>query len=190
MIWVVTAQPQSEPVSVAEAQAHLRVDAADDVAHISALITVARQHIERVCERALITQTWRLSLASFPAGGICLPGGLVTEVTSVAYTDANGADTPLSGSAYQTDLDSQPARLVPAVGTSWPATQGDKLNAVRVTYKVGYATASAVPAPIKAALLLIVGELYELREGTVIGASIEDNPAVRRLLMPYKRIVP
>lgn len=45
----------------------------------------------------------------------------------------------------------------------------------------------AVPASIRAALLLIVGDLYENREGQIIGATRADNPAVMRLLTPYRK---
>lgn len=42
-----------------------------------------------------------------------------------------------------------------------------------------------VPAPIKAAALLIVGDLYENRQGAGT-AEIKENPAVGRLLHPYR----
>jgi len=46
--------------------------------------------------------------------------------------------------------------------------------------------AVAVPASIKAALLLIVGDLYENREGAVVGASRTDNPTVNRLMQFHR----
>ena len=59
--------PASEPVSLAEAKAHLRIEAADDDSLIGALITAARQSAEAHMRRALMSQTWRLSLDRFPA---------------------------------------------------------------------------------------------------------------------------
>lgn len=192
MSWVVAAPPQAEPVSLDEARRHLRDPESSQDPLINSLITAARQHIERVCERALMPQSWRLSLDAFPSGCIELPGGLVRSITTVAYTDASGAaQTLAAGTGYQADLDAQPARLSPpAAGGSWPSTQSDKVNAVQITYAAGYADAAAVPAPVKAALLLIVADLFELREAGVIGTTVQDNPAVSRLLMPYKRVVP
>lgn len=189
--WVVKTPPSAEPVSLAEARLHLRDPADEQSSLIASLIATARQHIELVCQRALITQTWRASLDAFPACAIELPGGKVTEITSVAYTDVNGAAQVIVPATLQQDLDSEPARLLPAAGGgTWPATQADKANAVQVEYKVGYADSSKVPAPIKAALLLIVGDLFEQREGSVLDGQIVENPAVKRLLTPYKRVVP
>lgn len=43
-----------------------------------------------------------------------------------------------------------------------------------------------VPASIKAAELLIIGDLYENREAQIIGVSVADNPTVERLLHFYR----
>lgn len=45
-----------------------------------------------------------------------------------------------------------------------------------------------VPATIKVAILLIVGDLYENREGAFVGVSRVDNPTVSRLLWPYRQL--
>ena len=39
---------------------------------------------------------------------------------------------------------------------------------------------------IKAAALLIMADLYENREAQLIGDSVNENPAVYRLLFPYR----
>lgn len=45
-----------------------------------------------------------------------------------------------------------------------------------------------VPASVKVAILLILGDLHAVREGSVIGATHAVNPTVERLLNPYRRI--
>jgi hypothetical protein len=42
-----------------------------------------------------------------------------------------------------------------------------------------------MPAPVRCAVLLIVGDLYANREGSLVG-SVSDNPTVQRLLWPYR----
>lgn len=42
------------------------------------------------------------------------------------------------------------------------------------------------PASIKAAELLIIGDLYENREAQVVGSIVQDNKAVERLLHLYR----
>ncbi len=67
---VLVTAPIEEPVSLAEAKLHLRVDYSNDDLLIAALITAARQHAENDTRRALVTQTWRQVLDQFPAPGV------------------------------------------------------------------------------------------------------------------------
>lgn len=59
--------PTIEPITLAEAKLHLRVDSADDNTLITALIITARQLAEREVRRAFITQTWQMYLDSAKA---------------------------------------------------------------------------------------------------------------------------
>ena len=59
--------PATEPVTVAEAKAHARIDIDDDDAMVAALITAARQWVEDTTGRCLITQQWKLTLDNWPA---------------------------------------------------------------------------------------------------------------------------
>jgi uncharacterized phiE125 gp8 family phage protein len=57
--------PAAEPVTLAEAKAHMRVEINDDDALITGLLLAAREHVEDVTGRKLITQKWRLLLDRF-----------------------------------------------------------------------------------------------------------------------------
>lgn len=46
-----------------------------------------------------------------------------------------------------------------------------------------------IPAPVIAAALLVLGDLYAHREASLVATNRIDNPAVHRLLNPY-RILP
>lgn len=46
--------------------------------------------------------------------------------------------------------------------------------------------AAPVPASVRAAMKLIVGDLYENREAKIIGVSVAENPAVESLLHFYR----
>lgn len=124
----IVTQPTIEPVTLAEAKAHLRLEESLDDAFVLACVVAARQHIERVCWRGLLLQTLELTQASFrgadkqeqlpdfipayaeptPVEGsrfqpfIELTGGHLADTPniSVTYLDENGTQQTLSPSAY------------------------------------------------------------------------------------------
>lgn len=184
------AAPATEPVTRTEAKSHLRVDTTAEDTLIDALITVARQHIEHELRRALVTQTWELVLDRWPAGGVLrLPLPPLASVTSIKYTDDDGAESTLSSGAYLVDTESLPGRVVLKNGQSWPAVTLAEANGVRVRFVAGYGGAAAVPETIKAAMKLLIGTLYENRESVLVaqGVTVAEVPfGVQALLMPYR----
>jgi uncharacterized phiE125 gp8 family phage protein len=180
-------------VSLAFAKAHLRVDFGDDDALISAFITAARQWAEIYTRRAIYNQTIVLSLDAFPLYGdyagtippsqqrsfaysaywdclaIRLPRPRAQTVNSITYRDLTNTVQTLDPSTYYLDPTSEPARIVPMPSLNWPSTQLYLPGAVQVTYVTGsYGDGVAVntcPQTVVAAVLLLVGHLYEHREG-------------------------
>lgn len=183
------AAPGLEPVDLSEALDHLRVSGSDSDSIVEALITAAREHLETVTRRAFVTQEWELRLDAFPScnGGLIeLPLPPLQTVEAVLYVDAAGAAQTLDPSLYQVDAYSTPGRLLPAYGTTWPATQNVP-NAVTVEFTAGYGDAAAdVPRPLRQALLLLVGELYESREAAGDKARTELPFGVRALVSPFR----
>jgi uncharacterized phiE125 gp8 family phage protein len=185
--FVLVAPPEAEPLTAAEAEEHLRLEAGQGGAAVARLIRTARQHVERVTSRALVTQTWELVLDRFPSSSeIRLGKGSLLEVASVKYLAAAGAlEQTLAAAEYQVDTARVPGRIVRVPGSSWPAT-ADRINAVRVQFDVGFGEAAAVPEPIRAAMLLLVGHLYEHRESEIVGTITSPLQfAVNALLAPY-----
>ena len=184
--------PAAEPVSVSEAKSHLRVDISDDDTLIGTLITAARVHVEQHLKRALVTQTWELVLDGFPASPeIRLPMPPLASVTSISYTDKDGGAGSVSSGDYVVDIDREPGRIVLKNGKSWPSAVLKEAAGVRIKYVAGYGNAAAVPQPIKQAILLLVGTLYENREDTLVaqGVTVMRLPfGVEMLLYPYKVI--
>ena len=161
-----------EPLTLDQAKRHLREDLEDagNDEDIAGLITSARMAAEDRLQRALIQSTWMTTMDAFPAGAVELQKGRALSVTSVQYIDEDGALQTFSD--WQADLNSEPARITPTYGLSWPATRCEP-GAVRVTYKAGYGTAAAdVPAPIVSWIKLAMTDLYEQR------ARSAERPAV------------
>jgi uncharacterized phiE125 gp8 family phage protein len=134
--------PDGEPVVATEAIDHLRLEAdTEEDALIASLVTSAREIIETQTGRALITQTWELTLDRFPCGTvgygaswvrttqIQLPKPPIQSVTSVKYIDTDGVLQTLASTEYTVDTTSMRGRIVPAWGKVWPSTR-DVINAV------------------------------------------------------------
>jgi uncharacterized phiE125 gp8 family phage protein len=175
--------PASTPaVTLAEAKAHLRVtDSAED-ALITALVAAATEHLDGwtgVLGRALMPQTYEMRLDRFPSGAIKLPLGPVVSVTGVWGTDALGDEFQVDPGEYEIDAGEAIGWIVPVNG--WPATM-TTINAVRVRWVAG----TGCPAPVKAAILLLVGHWFENREAT--GDAAELPLGVMALISPWRRM--
>lgn len=177
--------PALEPVSLSEAKSHLRVDITDDDALIGGLITAVRELYEQELNQALVTQTWELVMDAFPAGGIIrLPKPPLQTVTSIKYTDKDGAEATFSSSNYLVDTDRKPGCIVLKHSASWPAVELREVGGVRVRYVAGYGSnAGDVPRRFKQKMLLYVGTLYENREYVLVaqGVSVMALPWVKAM---------
>lgn len=165
----VTTPASSEPLSLAEAKLHLRVDGTDEDELIESLIVAARDYCETKTNRQFCTTTFKMSLDSFPsevsgegarAYEIRVPRPPLQSVASVVYWNLSGSTVALSGATYNVDTQSEPGRIVPAYGQYWPANL-PRANAVEVNFVAGY---SYIPDGIKAAMKLVVGHLFNVRD--------------------------
>lgn len=190
MAVTVVQAPAAEPITLAEAKAHLRVDTADEDGLITSLITVARAVAEAYTNRALVTQTLELTLDAFPGGDgiIELPRPRLQAVTSVTYVDESGLARTMTTSEYQVDARAEPGRVAPAYGTTWPATR-EQFNAVTIRYTAGYGAAAAVPESIKAAIKLLVAHLFENREPVNVGSIVNELPFAVEALLNTERVL-
>jgi uncharacterized phiE125 gp8 family phage protein len=181
--------PASEPVTLTEAKAWLRVDVTDDDQLITDLVKDAREYVENHTGMALITQSWLLTLDTFPpldmsymlvrqprawlpqtrqfqgsgGGVIRLPKPPLQAVNSVKYLATDGTLTTLDPSGYQVDTTTFPGRLAPAYGQVWPVTRFNPA-AVTVGFTCGFgSTTDTVPGIFKRAIRLLICNWYENR---------------------------
>ena len=195
--------PAAEPISLAEAKAHLRVDISDDDTLITALIVAARQYAETECQRVFVTQTWKLVLDAFPGPALqgipfgqpwTLPGFAIVvdrppvqTIDSIQYLDMSGTLQTMPVSDYTAELTNAPARITPKFGKIWPITM-PQIGAVTVNFTAGYGNAAAVPEGIKAWMKIRIGTMYENREEVALMSrgKIEPLPYVDRLLDGFR----
>lgn len=156
-----TVDPATEPVTLADAKAHLRVDHSSEDTLIVDLIATARVEVERQSGLALIDQDWRLTLDDWPGGNIVhLRRYPVRQLLSVTVYDSDGAASLMSATDFQLDANSRPARLLfhkqPSAGLC--------MNGIEVDFRAGFgATGTDVPDTLKRAMLMLVAHWYEFR---------------------------
>lgn len=177
--------PAAEPVTLAEARAHLRLDGTEENPLVEALIAAARAALEAETRRAFVTQSWRLTLDDWPADLVRLPLAPVAAVTAVKVASLSGAMLPIDPGFYETDLAGEPPRLAAKRGQAWPMP-ATRLAGIAVDFTAGYGTAADVPPPLKQALLLLVAHWFENREPA--GSGNELPRTITALVAPWKRV--
>jgi len=181
-----TVAPTAEPVSRTEAKLHLRVDISTDDSLIDSLIQAAREYVEIYTGRSYVLRTYRADLPYF-ADEIQLPFKPIISISNIKYySDASPSVLTTLPATYYTLTRNVIQR---AYGATWPAVNTFPNN-VQITYTAGYAPTSSpevpaenVPAAVKAAILLMIGDLYENREAQVLyPGAIQVNKTTERLL--------
>lgn len=175
----VTTAPASEPVSTADAKTHLNVSTSLHDSFIANLVSAARVMYENYTGTAVITQTITQVWDKTPYCELELLVSPVSGTPVVSYMDTAGSYQGWDSANYTVDDTSPLARIVKKSTVNWPTT-GDFPNRWKVVYSAGYANAAAVPEDIVAAILLMVGFLYENREDIPIGDTT--NPRIRSFM--------
>lgn len=197
----ISVPPAFEPVPREEMKTHLRVDHNAEDGYIDSINRAAREWVETLCGLALLTQTLIHTQARFPTAAdlpewainegrgasldIRLTRAPVQSITSVQYLDDDDVAQTVSAATYRLAAE-RPARIVPKVGATWPQVS-PRPAAVIITYVAGYSSAEVVPEPIKQAIKLMAGHLYENREASISGTIITQLPrGIMDLLAPHR----
>ncbi len=190
--------PTVSPISLQQAKDHLRISHSDDDTKVQFCIDSATAFVDGedgFLGRCLVTQTWELTIDTFPEAEIKIPLPPLQQVLTVSYDDSDGNGQTVAPADYYVDVASEAAWLVPITGFTWPTTL-DGVNAVRVQFIAGYPPttdsppdlAGNVPASIRQAMLLMIGSYFENRVDEFID-GMEKFPfpfASHSLLRPYR----
>ena len=181
--------PTVEPVSLAEAKAHLKVTESEDDGLIAGYILAARRAAESYIRGAMITQTWDYTLDySWPivsVRGMCknrieLPLQPVQSVTYVHYVDDDGATQTLSSALYTLHKFGNGSYIEKAYDASFPSIRSVP-DAITVRFVAGYLPES-VPDEIRTAIMLGIEAIYDrCEDGDVCNAK-------NALLDPYRML--
>ena len=158
------AAPTDQVVGLERAKQHLNVDSSHHDAKITGLIAAATARLDGdrgLLGRCLMPQTWLGTMAGFPCYAIELPLPPTLDVLSLKYLDGGGIEQTLSDAAYRLVAGgSGVTRIVPNHGRSWPQTACE-LDAVRITFRGGFAPSAPEVEPVRVAILMMVEHWYE-----------------------------
>ena len=172
---IVTA-PSSPPVTVAEFKTHQRVTDDTEDSYVGDLLDSATLHLEELCNRKFITQTWKLYLDAWPGDAeLELPFGKTASVTSIVYKDEDGTEATFSSDDYTVDTELVPGRIVIGYDKAWPSASLFNVNPIAITFVCGYGAAADVPKDIKQAVQLLTAHWFENREPVHIGIGKVTN---------------
>ena len=186
----------SEPITASEAAVFLRLDGATDsptpeLTFLNSLILASREAVENFLNRTVTERARTLILDDFLTQKtgiiseiILVPFGDVSSVDTISYVDTDGANQTVTEFILSKD------RLTPTFGETWPDTRA-QLGAVNINYNAGYAdintpAENGTPKPIVQAMFLIIGDMYDNREGVSQSGEYRINPSVQNLLQPYR----
>lgn len=169
--------PTEEPVTLAEAKEALRVDSDDDATRIEELVAIAREYVENFTGRALISQTWKLTLSEWPdCRVITLDRSPFASVESIKYYPASGAEqATLSEATYRAPTGRTPGIIELKASEVWPDVD-DRLDAIEINFTAGAASAALVPKTLKKCVYALVAHWYENETPVVIGNIQNELP--------------
>lgn len=197
-IYTRTQGPASEPISVPEALAWLRVDLPDEVPVIQAVISAARVKFEDETGRALISQEWKATMNAWPSccgrerGIIMLERAPLISVESVKYLDSDGVQQTLSTDSYRVILggNDQYGFIELKDGEDWPDLER-RSDAIEIAFTAGYgATAASVcPLVIQGLKLLTSHFVDTLRSGPAnVGNIVTEIPQGLESIILQRRV--
>tara|TARA_R110002072_G_scaffold38314_4_gene110908 strand:+ start:15247 stop:15774 length:528 start_codon:yes stop_codon:yes gene_type:complete len=170
----------SEPVTFAEAAAHLKLgDDTSEQALVEGYITAAREWVEDYTGHLLVKREVEDCFDRL-GSMLRLSKRPVVAVTEVAYVAGSGEAT--SYTDYVARIGHRfPGQVFPATASRWPALA--RGGTVCVRYDAGF-DVNAVPRRMIQAVLLLTGEFYKNREAGVLSPDAER--AAGSLLRSFK----
>lgn len=200
MKYQITNETVTQPISLNEARTHLRVEpfgypsVHPDDDYIQSTIVAAKQWVEQYIERPLVTKTIEYYVSQFEPS-FDLPTLPIQDVQSIKYLATDNTIKTVAIDVYKLKTYSDSAKIILAYGKSFPTDVIHEENSITLTVTAGYTNGGSpdtypLPAPIKAAMLLIIANLYENRQEDVLGntrISFNSLPlGVYNLLQPYR----
>lgn len=156
-------------VTLEEAKDHIRVDYTDDDVYITDLLDV--------CETAILNEV----KGHIPGEGTVATSGTALTGSSTNFLDFQAGDI--------IRVDGESNRTISAItsNTALTVTSAFSASGSGLSYRIEPSFSGVLPKPLKQAILIMIGLLYNQREPVIIGTSVVKIPyTLEYLIAPYK----
>lgn len=188
---IVLSGPVLEPVTLAEAKAHCRIDSSgvDQDSLIEIYISAARDYLEFVTKRTIHRKLLQHNLDQWPCyGAVDLPFATpLLSIESIVYVDSDEVSHTWDASNYATSAGSRKkwGRVLLKSGCAFPGDSLSPSDPIRITYYAGIdPSASPVIEPEaneKLAILQLVARFFDIPEAEMI----TDRKSVEAVELKY-----
>lgn len=164
---VMQTAPTDRPITVEEAATHLREFDQHFYGEISRAIDAAVATLENQYWTQFCTATYDEYFDDWPADVFRLRRNPLGTVSSVKYMDTAGVEQTVAATVWEQGLEDGRGIVRLKHNQTWPSGCRGHADDIVIRYTCGYGLPTAVPAPVKQALLLAVADLYVFRETQV-----------------------
>ncbi len=182
------APPANEPITLADAKNHCRIDVSTDDAAVTSMIVAAREMVENDTGRRIVTQTWDMYLDRFPIGfrDMRCPWGPWQSISSIKYIDLSGTQQTWGSTHYGLDSTSFEPRIYLQWADIYPVPRPIQ-NAIVIRHVSGY---TSPPESLKHAIRVLVAHWYDQARSMSSGLEIKSVPkAYESLIAPYRQSI-
>ena len=192
----------TDQISLSDVKAHLRVSWSTENTAITNILKAAYSICSEYIGLSIIASEYTLFMDRFPNANedswFLLPYSCgETTISGLKYYGTDNVEVIWDASDIATYLSYDSTRttwvrVYPSVGKTFPST-ASRPAAFNISYDTGYKDAgtseNSLPNDIRAAILLMVGNLYENRQDNIVGRITSELPmTAKHLLNPYRTL--
>lgn len=165
-----------------EIKGYLRVTHTADDYDLVRMVAAATAEAEEIMGRSLARRTYDYTIDAWPAErSLILPMPPLVSVTSVTYTDVDGASATFDSASYRINTAATPGLLALKTGYEWPTVTLSETGAIVIRYVAGYEF-TLIPPRWKHLVAALVSIDFENRDGLSTDAERQRQHVVKRLM--------
>lgn len=164
-------------------ESHLRLSYASETNYLNALASSAWESIEDRIGEEYGVSTYTTYQEGLPSEFTLPVDGSRIDTMAISYVDVNGVTVNVDSADFDYSSAGYPVQVVYS-GDAVELSE-DKARPVTVTYTT---TAKGIPVALQQACLMLMGHLYENRQGVASERAYKVPMSIEYLCRPYQKI--